>query len=364
MIYLKREFRDRDFVESSEGLLFCVIGNVHPKNAVVTYLKYVPYEASNIRIKWSKNGIVYGRVLPFYSAMGVQSVVNYLKYKYPHYVVYDSYRGIELIVVSRERVKKHYKPEEKLKEILRKPKDSLEQMARELVITLSSESGVSLDYLGITGSILLDIHNPSISDIDLVVYGVENSYKIRKTLMKLYTDPASDFSLPYGERLLEWAKDITKIHPLSLEEAILLYSKFKWNRALYKQKQFSIHPVKLENEVNEEWEQKIHRSLGIVTVKARVVDSRDSIFMPAVYEVNVLEVIEGSDIASKVSKVVSYEGLYIDLATPGEDIIVKGKLEEVLDLKLNKVFYQITIGTYEAQGIEFIKPTKLMIVRG
>ena len=356
---LERGFRDRDFIETIEGMIFCVIGNVHPKNSVVAYLKYVPYAESSIRVKWSRDGVMYGRVLPFYSAIGVQSVIEYLKRNYPHYVVYDEYRNIELIEVEKRWIKKHYRPEERLNEILNEPKDSLEQMAKELVTKLSEESGVSLKYFGITGSILLNIHNPSISDIDIVVYGKENSYRVKEALLRLYANTvSSNFSLPQGDILMEWARDIVKIHPLNLDEALLLYGKFKWNRALYMGRQFSIHPVKLENEVNEEWEQKRYRPMGIATIKAKVVDSSDSIFMPAIYNVDDVEVIEGNEEAIKVSKVVSYEGLYIDLATPGEDVIVRGKLEEVIDLKTSEKHYQITVGTYEAGGKDYIKPVK------
>ncbi len=80
--------------------------------------------------------------------------------------------------------------------------------------------------------------------------------------------------------------------------------------------------------------------------------------MPAIYNVDDVEVIEGNEEAIKVSKVVSYEGLYIDLATPGEDVIVRGKLEEVIDLKTSEKHYQITVGTYEAGGKDYIKPVK------
>lgn len=357
-VYWMRWFRDRDFIESIEGLLFCVIGNEHPKNRVLSYLKYIPYVESSIRVKWSKDGIVYGRILPFYSAIGVKNTINFLRQMYPYYIVFDEYRSIELTEVPINRIKKHYKPEERVKDIIENPLDVLETIAKELITKISEVSEVSLEFFGITGSILLKIHNPSISDIDIVVYGKENAYRVREALLKLYEDGSSGFSLPSGEILESWAKDIIKIHPLSIDEAKLLYSKYKWNRALYKNRQFSLHPVKLEHEVNETWELKRYKSLGIVTIRARVIDSEDSIFMPAIYRVDSVKVIEGIDIANKVSIITSYEGLYIDLAKPGEEIIVRGKLEKVEDLRLNEIFYQVTIGTYEALGIDFIKPIK------
>ncbi|MEM3980080.1 MAG: hypothetical protein QXF79_02340 [Ignisphaera sp.] len=353
-----RRFRDRDFIESIEGLLFCVIGNIHPKSRVLAYLKYVPSMESSIRTKWSRSGVMYGRILPFYSAIGVKNTMEFLKKNYPHYIVFDEHRSVELIEVSREFIKKHYKPEERLKEVIENPSDPLEAMTKELVEKLSRESGVSVNFFGVTGSILLKIHNPSISDIDIIVYGNENAHKVKEALLRLYDDDSSGFARPSGEVLEAWANDIIKIHPLSISEAKLLYGRYKWNRALYKGKQFSLHPVKLESEVDEEWEQKKFRPLGIATIKAKVVGNSDSMFMPAIYKVDNVKVIEGNSVASKVSMVVSYEGLYIDLADLGDEIVAKGKLEEVVDLRSNEVYYQVTIGTYEAQGKDFIKPIK------
>lgn len=351
-----RGFRDRDFIESANGLIFCVIGNVHPRDYIVAYLKYVANMESSIRVKWSRDGVMYGRILPFYSAIGVKNVMDFLRKSYPEYIRFDEYRGIELIEVPKNSVLTHYKPEERLSEILKEPKDPLETLALEIVTKISEESNVPLKYFGVTGSILLKIHNAQYSDIDLVVYGVENSYKVREALKKLYRDSRSGFSLPSGEILEVWAREITRVHPLTIDEAKTLYSKYKWNRALYKGRQFSIHPVKLENEVDEVWEQKRFRYKGLATIRARVIESKDAIFMPAIYVVDNVRVLEGVDIANKITYVVSYEGLYIDLAKDGEEIIAMGKVEEVEDMKKNETYYQLTIGTFEAGGKDFIKP--------
>jgi len=355
---LYRGFRDRDFIESVEGLIFCVIGNIHPKNRVLAYLKYVPHMESKIRVKWSRSGVMYGRILPYYSAMGVEETMNYLKENYPHYIVYDVYRSFEFIEVPSNMIKVHYKPEERFRELYASPRDSMEELAREIVIRISSESNVDLDFFGITGSILLGIHNPLYSDVDITVYGYENAIKVREALRRLYCENG-DFSLPRGETLKSWAKDIIKIHSsLTFEEALLLYSKYKWNRALYKGRQFSVHPVKLEYEVNDYWESKLCRPLGIVKVKAKVVDSSDSIFMPATYIVENVEFIEGFKPTKPIIKVLSYEGLYMDLADVGDEIIVRGKLEEVSEIDSGREYCQIVIGSFEAAGSDYLKPIK------
>uniref|UniRef100_A0A7C4FFG9 Polymerase nucleotidyl transferase domain-containing protein n=1 Tax=Thermofilum pendens TaxID=2269 RepID=A0A7C4FFG9_THEPE len=357
-----RGFRDRDFIESTDGMIFCVIGNIHPTDRVVAYLKYVPYLSSSVRTKWSKNGVIYGRIIPYYSAMGVKNTMNYLKKHHPEYVVYDNYRSIELIEVPRSKIKTHFKPEERLQEILCSPNDELERLALELVEELSEETHISLSSFGITGSILLKMHNLKYSDVDLIVYGQRNGWIVREVLKELlHRERKTHISLPKGRVLEEWSRDIASHHPLSLEEAMTLYSKYKWNRAIYRGRPFSIHPVKLENEVSERWEDKIHRPLGLVKVKAKVTDASESIFMPAVYAVDDVKVLAGVPPPRPVTRIVSYEGLYMDLAEPGEEVIAYGKLEEVEDLRLGETYCQVTIGTFEAGGRDYIKPKKWLI---
>ncbi len=353
-----RSYRDRDFIESIDNLVFCVIGNIHPEDRVVSYLKYVAGYRSSIRVKWSRNGIEYGRILPYYSAIGVSKTMDFLRRYYPYYIVFDKYRSIELIEVPRDRIKVHYKPEERAMEVVGDPKDPLEELAKDLIENLSDRSMVKVKDFGITGSILLKIHNLRYSDIDLIVYGRENSYRARDTLKELFKDSRSGFSKPSGDMLIEWAKDITRIHPLTIDEAMKLYRDIKWNRALYRGRQFSIHPVKTEGEVSGRWEDKIYRPIGLATIRAMVIDATDSIFMPATYVIDDVHIIDGPSTPSKIGFVVSYEGLYIDIAREGEYIIAHGKIEHVTDLRSGEEYCQLTIGAYEARGKDYIKPVK------
>ncbi|MCS7385528.1 MAG: hypothetical protein NDF55_02140 [archaeon GB-1867-005] len=50
-----RKIRDRDFIESKKGMLFCVVGNVHPKDRAISYLKYIPWKEENAaRLGWKR----------------------------------------------------------------------------------------------------------------------------------------------------------------------------------------------------------------------------------------------------------------------------------------------------------------------
>ncbi|RLE56109.1 MAG: hypothetical protein DRJ40_06840 [Thermoprotei archaeon] len=349
-------FRDRDFIESVEGYIFCVIGNVHPPDRVICYLKYVPGVESKIRIKWSRDGKMYGRVLPFYSAIGFSTVMDFLRKNCPEYVVYDEVLGVEVIEVPRSRVKVHYLPEERLREILKEPRDELEALAKELVEELSRFSGVSTTYMGITGSILLRIHNVKYSDVDIIVYGRENALKVKETLLQLYDDPKSPFKRPRGEVLEAWVQDIIKIHPLTPNEARRLYGSEKWNRALYRGRQFSVHPVKLEHEVREKYGDERYIGEGLIKIRAVVEDDSESIFLPAKYVVRNVRILEGPKV-SNIREVVCYEGLYCDLAKPGEEIEVFGRLEKVIKSS-GEVYRRVTVGSVDAGGKDYLKPIR------
>ena len=58
-----RRYRDRDYLQTSEGYFFCVVGPTHPKDRVIAYLKYVP-EASGT---WGRERRRFRRALRYYT---------------------------------------------------------------------------------------------------------------------------------------------------------------------------------------------------------------------------------------------------------------------------------------------------------
>ena len=167
--------RDRDFVETVEGLLFCVVGYLHPPDRVTAYLKYVPEDGG----KWSRGETRYTRILPYYHVSQVEKTYDYLRENHPRYVFSCPVRNITVSSVPYEDVKRHYRPRERLASIVEEgPKDDLEYRLRDLVTILTGLSGLKVGDLGVTGSILTESHNPDFSDIDLTVYGAEASLRL------------------------------------------------------------------------------------------------------------------------------------------------------------------------------------------
>ena len=346
---MDREFRDRDYIETMDNLFFAVIGNVHPKDRVLAYLKYLP----NPRGKWVRTGKKYARSIRYYSASNIIRTVNFLRKYYSQYVFRYEPFNIVFSAVPRERIAKHYRPEERLNELLHANHvDRLERKAIKLVSIISDESSISLDRLGVTGSILLDIHR-SFSDIDLTIYGRDQTRRVKEALLSLYMKNGDGLRRFSGRVLSRWCRQQSSAHPITIQEARELYAR-TWNKAVFRNTVFSIHAIRTEEEVTEQFGEEIYKPRGVIKVRARVVDSSDSCFLPAIYLVSDVRT-TGISQFNAVERVVSYEGLYSDIAASGDEIVVKGKLEEVLDESRRLKYRRILVGSPEARGSDFMK---------
>jgi len=345
-----RMFRDRDFLRTTEGFFFCVVGPYHPPNRVISYLKYVPARLGS----WGKGIWRFKRVLHDYTIPSLLETFNFLERDYPHYLFYSPFYNILMTAVPLQFISRHYKPEEKLAQLMKaKRLDMLQKKVTRFVSLLSEKSSVPHEFFGVTGSILLNIHRLGVSDIDLTVYGWKNSLAVKRVLQEAYFQQTLNIRRLQGLALKNWCNGKTRTHPLTLNEALQVYKR-KWNLGIFEDTEFSIHPVKLEEEVNEEYADKTYEPLGIVVIGAVVAENSDSIFLPAVYHVRDAKVVKGPEVAD-IEEVVAYEGLYGDLAEVGESILVKGKLELVRDKKNRRKYHRVVVGSPEGKGAEYVK---------
>lgn len=346
-----RWYRDRDFLRTREGFFFCVVGPYHPDDRVIGYLKYLPSRTG----KWSSGERRFKRVMEIYNIPTLLETFELLKSSYAHYLFFSQVYNITMSAVPHECVVEHFKGEERLAELFRAEEpDSLQEKAVRFVSWLSQLSDVPPGSFGVTGSILLGIHNPFFSDMDITVYGTKNSHKVRNALTGMRPSPSkSDFRFLEGERLERWFENKTRNHPLSLADARVIFRR-KWNLGTFDGTLVSVHPVKREEELKERYGDKRFDPAPAVALRAVVEDCTDSIFLPSVYRVRQVEVRER--IEANIEEVVSYEGLYDSLAEVGEKIEAKGKLEHVLDCRTNREYDRVLIGSPEGRGKEYVKP--------
>ncbi|RLE62250.1 MAG: hypothetical protein DRN53_04325 [Thermoprotei archaeon] len=327
-------FLDCDILVTKHGFIFYTIGYEHPDQRVVSNLKYIPREYAKLfNLEWLKHKwILEGRELVrpkvLFSPRVYQSIIKTFMRYFPEYVYYSNQLQKYIISVPIDLIDRVYRPSESLKRIMnKKRRDPLENKVVNLVEELSGKSGISLKYFGVSGSVSLGMHR-SFSDMDIIVYGLENYYKVRNTLI-----------------LLEKEGLITMISESALDE-------IRMNRGLYQGTRFNINAVRLQEEIKTT--PCLYRPICTIEVKCRVLDARESIFRPAVYRVRVEDVIRGPrDISPYITRVVSMIGLHRMIATEDDIIIVKGILEEVTDVDTSIRSYRIFVGS--ASQNEYIK---------
>jgi len=346
-----RKFRDRDFIQTREGFFFCVVGPLHPSDRVISYLKYVPSELG----VWGRRGKRFQRAMRAYTIPSLLETFSLLERDHPHYLFYSPFYNITMTAVPHEHVAKHFKPEEKLAQLLQATRlDSLQKKLLRLASFLSEISGVSLRFLGVTGSILLNIHRPEFSDIDLTVYGLKNSLAVKNALIEAYSSSSFAIRRLEGEALKAWCESKAQSFPLTVEEASRILQR-KWNIGLFEGTPFSIHPVKLEQEVEDAYGENVYQPIASVTIHAVVHDNTNAMFLPSVYRVQEVTIAEGPQVPD-IREVVCYEGLYSDLAEVGESIMARGKLELVVHKKTGQKHHRVLVGSPEGKGKEYIKP--------
>lgn len=341
-----RKPKDRDFIETKEGLIFCVAGYLHPPDRYTAYLKYSPASVG----KWKIGETSYRRELEYYHVNQVAKTIAYLERYYPHYVHRCSVRDIKFSMVPHGYVKQYYCPERRLREILDTPQDPLEEEVNALVSELVAVSGIEMNALGITGSILLKMHSPQFSDVDLLVYGLENAQKIRTALKARKSTRIS----PVGGRVLEeWCTSVAGHFGLSHGEVRHLADR-RWNYGFFEGRFFSIHPTRTDEEIQENYGDTVYKQAGTATIRAVVTETSESLFTPALYRIDQVKILEGEIAAQHamlLKEVISYEGLYRDVVDNGQAIEAKGKLENV-----NGRYYRLVVGTTMFRGKEYIRP--------
>ncbi len=344
-----RGFRDRDFLQTSEGFFFCVVGPLHPPERVISYIKYVPSDSGI----WGHDQKRFSRILQKYTIPNLLETFNYLETNYPHYLFHSPVDNITITAVPHRNIKDHFKPEEKLAQLRQAQQlDPLQQKLVRFVRFLEETSGVPAEFFGVTGSLLLDIHQPKFSDLDVTVCGIENSWLLHKALSE-NRDSEMPMKRLEDKALKEWGIRKAAQYPLSPADALKIYER-KWNLGVFEDTWVSIHPVKLQSDVTVEYGEVTYHPCGQVTIRAVVRDNTDCLFLPSVYKLEDVEVLEGPQLG-KVTELVAYESLYDSLAENGETIQAKGKLERVTEEGSNREHYRVLVGSAEGGGKEYIK---------
>ena len=305
-------------VETAAGLIFTVKGVVHPPDRVVAYLRYVPDPRGARR----RGGERYRRV---YSVAEQEQA---LRARGLSYRTDDPALGVPVDAVPWEDVARLYDPRERLRRLSDVgPGDALTEDALTLAELLRDAAGVPPEALGLTGSLLFDLHVPA-SDIDLVVYGDGECRRVHAALTRLLDDPSCALARPRGEEL-------AAIHAVHREDTPLSAADFarlqagKVNEGRFAGRPYFVRFVKLPAELPERYGDPRYAPAGRALVEARIVDDRDALFTPCRYALGEVLSLEGACVDG-LSEVVSFRGRFADQARAGRWVRAYGAVERVV----------------------------------
>ena len=322
--------RDRDAPTTKEGMIFRVYGYFHPPNAFVCDAEYAPsriFKSTNPKAFRAGGKQDYYK---FYSDEGIR----FTHAKYPQYTIL--YKPLQklLVGVSQHQIWKTRMPNEVIQQLMQEPaKDSLHEALQTLSNLILKNSGLSLLSFGVFGSLLHGFYHPKFSDLDFIVYGRKDLRKLCETLEAMYRERDSplqnEFESIEAIKNKQWA--FINYHP----KECLWHQKRKTIYALFKHKRggrtikTEFEPVKDWNEIQNEYnsETRILRK-GWIKAVVRITDDRDAAFMPSIYWIEPIKILQGEK-AEDIKRIISYMEEFRVQVQKDEKAYVEGNLEEV-----------------------------------
>lgn len=359
MVESSLRLRDRDAIVSGEGIIFRVYGYSHPPEGYICDVEYAPseiYVSDNPRAFRAKGLKIFYK---FYADEGIKFILE----KFPKYTVYYKPLQSNLIGVKSDLIVEVRKPKKKLSALLiEEPYDELTISLHKILRLILSASSLSAKNFGVFGSILHDFYHPSFSDIDLIIYGRKNLRILQETLEETYNEPGSnlrnEFIDEYAIKGKRWRfKNYSSKEFLWHQRRKMIYAVFESSYA-NRQIKVEFEPVREWSEIHNEYEETYRiTGEGWIKAKARVLDEEGNAFMPSIYPIEIMDILEGPRV-DNVKRAVSFVEEFRMQAWKDEIIYVEGKLERV-EAK-NEIFHQITL-TYEParyyeQTLKVIKP--------
>jgi len=312
-------------------------------NASICDVEYAPskiFESSNPKAFRNREKNVFYK---FFEDEGF----HFLKNHYPQYLVFDEKLGCSIMAVAHSSIVKIRKPEQRLNELFEiEPQDELIEALHNLLTFIIQCSNLKVEDFGVFGSILHDFYHPKFSDLDFIIYGREKLNKLLETLQEAYKTNNSilrnEFENDTVIKGKKWRfENYSAKEYLSHQKRKLIYALFNDERSgrIIKTE---FEPVKNWQEIaSEKNEEVIIRQKGWVKMLARVVDDFNAPFIPSIYGIQPLKILQGRKEGEEAQRIISFMEEFRMQAWKDEKVYVEGNLEEVVTPECS--FHQITL---------------------
>lgn len=380
--------RDRDYFFGESGDIFQVLGYIHYDNKIHCLCKYEVIEGadSSPGFSWHSNltDRDYRRVIPHYSAETATSNI-----KAHLHSELSSFYGAEFILYPKGEIRRYLSPQAKLSALMEqfnangigalKKYPKLSREALECVFIIEELLKIPPEQVGITGSILWDAAH-DYSDIDLVVYGIDNVQRWLDGIDEMINVNRRFRRLNMSE-IMQISSSFSKKTGIPVDDCIVFTSAKKYLQYFgdtYLSIAFS--PCKDELVANplatRDTEARNLKGFDRIKITAKVGDMSWGYFYPAIVPLKDVEILDcSSDRDSSmlnIQRLLVWERECSGYYSEGDTVEVQGLVQRVENVprgyvswdKRSVVFQteeidQIVIGTAENYGHEFIKNVNL-----
>ncbi len=328
--------REGDLIKTGDNVIFDVKGLVHPPEKVIAFPRYIPSKQGTRRSGSNLYGKVYNLAERF----------KYLEQNAPQLIVMDAVFGEKLCEIPTKDIKKHCKPVEKLVKLRSAKKlQPLEEKAVMLAEELKEAAGIPWSSIGVSGSIMAGLFTLQ-SDIDPLVYGVENCRKAYAALQSLLEEEHSRFKA-YTRQELQTLFEFRSKDTIMTFEDFAHVEQRKAFQGKYDGTDYFIRFVKDWHEIDEQYGDVCYENAGYARITATIADDAEALFTPCTYKIEKVIVAEGPRL-EPITEIISFRGRFCLQAQKGENVTAQGKVEHVNDKRLNRVHYRIIIGNKPA----------------
>ncbi len=283
------QIRCKDFIETAEGLIFAVLVDGAEHHRHLCFLRYLKTATGFRKVE-------------------TEEANRLVTSDFPHYRFHSVQRDIDLHGVARDKIVRHYRPMQRLPEIISSAcLDPIEYKLVSVVKVLEN-SGISPARLGITGSLLIGAQTAG-SDIDLVLYDRGDFGHLREIVRQAIANQS-----------LESLSEAQWVETYRRRGCSLSFDEYRWHEAR-KYNKASFSGAKIDFSLVSEHTGQDHRSYRKIRPKeiiAPVTDARYAFDHPARYLVS----------HPDVTEIVSFTPTFAGQAIAGETVIACGILEE------------------------------------
>ncbi len=360
-------FYESSVITTKDGLHCQVYSNQHPEGGIIVKPKYVPtgkIESSSLQYRFFA-GQKMNRLNLWAEKKELARYIQDFRKAYPQYIYQSELHDKERLFfwVPKDYIERVYFPRKGLSELMSMPAECLDKHLSTVCefAEFLLRSGLRQKDLGITYSTLMGHYVYYLSDINVVVYGKKNYWKLMDYLEK------AEHPLLRWKSEKEWTEFYEKRNRSNIfeKEAFLKHMlERKKSEGYFDKLLFVVFAAEKEEEPWFEWGEEKYSSMGLATVEAKVKDYHNSVVRPGCYGIENPKVVS-SELAEakgknlKLEQVVFHSRDYTALAYTGEKIRVCGILEKV-EPKNKEPYHRIVTGYLDSylsdrREKEFIK---------